>query len=334
MNTLKKTAKQLVCVLFFTTFLLSYFAEARVGGGRSFGSRGSRGFTSPRSSSFSNPSSNSSGNPYRSGTSPYGNSYSPQNQPPLGTTPQPAIPSRRSSFLSSLGAGIAGGMLGGMLARSFGWAGQGYGGGMGGGIGIFEIFLIGGLLFLLYRLFSSQNQPSASSGNGAEDLMRKARPFGWNPPSQQRERNLDSDQRIDPNILDITPINPELAMDLFFRIQGAWTNRDLSSVQGFLDREVTDYLGNELARLKSARQINRLENIAVRSTDVVEAWRESDREFSTVKILASLLDYTVDENTNQVLEGSKSDPVKFEEYWTFSRAIGTSQWKLSAIQQS
>jgi predicted lipid-binding transport protein (Tim44 family) len=34
-----------------------------------------------------------------------------------------------------------------------------------------------------------------------------------------------------------------------------------------------------------------------------------------------------------VVSGSKTEPVKFEEYWTFTRAIGSSDWKLSAITQ-
>ena len=50
--------------------------------------------------------------------------------------------------------------------------------------------------------------------------------------------------------------------------------------------------------------------------------------------LASLVDYTTDESGTQVLDGSRTEPVKFEEYWTFSRPVGPDSWKLSAIQQS
>jgi len=34
-----------------------------------------------------------------------------------------------------------------------------------------------------------------------------------------------------------------------------------------------------------------------------------------------------------VLEGSRTDPVKFEEYWTFARPVGPNASRLSAIQQ-
>jgi predicted lipid-binding transport protein (Tim44 family) len=53
-----------------------------------------------------------------------------------------------------------------------------------------------------------------------------------------------------------------------------------------------------------------------------------------VHILASLLDYTVDETNDQVVAGSRSTPVQFEEYWTFVRPVGSNPWKLSAIQQA
>jgi len=34
-----------------------------------------------------------------------------------------------------------------------------------------------------------------------------------------------------------------------------------------------------------------------------------------------------------VVEGSRAEPVKFEEYWTFVRPVGPNAWRLSAIQQ-
>jgi len=47
-----------------------------------------------------------------------------------------------------------------------------------------------------------------------------------------------------------------------------------------------------------------------------------------------IVDYTTDEQSGQVVDGSATDPVKFEEYWTFVRPVGPSAWRLSAIQQA
>ena len=77
-----------------------------------------------------------------------------------------------------------------------------------------------------------------------------------------------------------------------------------------------------------------VENIAVRSTDVTEAWQEAGHDYVTVRFLASLLDFTTDDSGSQVLEGSRTEPVKFEEYWTFVRPVGPNAFRLSAIQQA
>ncbi len=93
-------------------------------------------------------------------------------------------------------------------------------------------------------------------------------------------------------------------MDLFFRVQGAWTRRDLSSVRDVLAPEMRGALERDLAGLKRDGHINRLENIAVRSAEIEEAWVESGSPFVTVHFVASLLDYTVEERPGTLVSGS------------------------------
>ena len=90
----------------------------------------------------------------------------------------------------------------------------------------------------------------------------------------------------------------------------------------------------EFDTLKSKGRINRLENIAVRKVEPSEVWQETGTEYVTVLFTANLLDYTLDEKTGQVVGGDKLNPVKFQEFWTFCRDIGSTQWKLSAINQA
>jgi predicted lipid-binding transport protein (Tim44 family) len=52
----------------------------------------------------------------------------------------------------------------------------------------------------------------------------------------------------------------------------------------------------------------------------------------TAHIAASLLDYTVDDATGSVVEGSKTTPQTVEEFWTFVRPVGNNPWQLTAIQ--
>jgi len=125
----------------------------------------------------------------------------------------------------------------------------------------------------------------------------------------------------------------DTASDIFFRVQAAWMARDMSQASTSLTPEMADMLQKDCDRLRGQGRINRLENIAVRSVTVTEAWQESGQDYVTVHFLASLLDYTVDERSGQVVEGSRTEPVKFEEFWTFVRPVGPNAWRLSAIQQ-
>jgi len=62
-------------------------------------------------------------------------------------------------------------------------------------------------------------------------------------------------------------------------------------------------------------------------------WQESGQDYITASIYANLLDYTTDDTTGAVVAGSKTEPVKFEECWTFTRPVGNKPWQLSAINQ-
>ena len=126
----------------------------------------------------------------------------------------------------------------------------------------------------------------------------------------------------------------DTATDIFFRVQGAWMNRDLSSVSGFLTEEMRGIFQADIDKYLREKRINRLDNIAVRQVEPVEIWQESGKDFITVRFYANLLDYTTDETTGEVTAGSKTEPVKFEEYWTFTRPVGNNPWRLSAIAQA
>jgi predicted lipid-binding transport protein (Tim44 family) len=121
--------------------------------------------------------------------------------------------------------------------------------------------------------------------------------------------------------------------DLFFQIQAAWMRQDLEKLKPILTEEMLTAFREQLGGLKGKGQVNKLENITVRSIEMTEAWQEQGKDFITVRFLANLLDYTVDQQSGRIVEGSDSVPVKFEEYWTWVRPVGPNAWRLSAINQ-
>jgi hypothetical protein len=117
----------MAAVLFLSISVLELNADARVGGSRSLGSRGSRSYSRPASPTY-------------------------QTSQPRQATPAPGAFQQQpgGGFMRSMAGGIMGGMLGSMLFSGVAGAGAGGMGG-GGGIGLFEIALLAGLGYLVYR---------------------------------------------------------------------------------------------------------------------------------------------------------------------------------------
>ncbi len=321
-----KLAALVIAFLFFFCFILEMESLARVGGGGSMGSRGSRSFSAP-----SRPSPGPSQN-YGSPARPTPPAQQPYQQPAGG------------GFFRGMLGGIAGGFLGSMLFRSLGFGGFGDGMG-GGGIGIFEIVLLAVVLFLVYRFMKKRREaamnsayyqsaePAESTYGGSYGSSYAPTPASDAPPSATDiEQGLRYIKQMDP-YFDEQRFR-DTCMDYFFKIQGAWTARDVTTVRNLLTAEAYKAIQADVDRLISEKKFNRLENIAVRSVDITEAWQEQGQDYITVLIYANLLDYVLDEAGGQVVSGSKTDPVKFQEYWTFTRNVGSNPWQLSAINQA
>lgn len=302
----------MAAVLFLSITVLEVTAEARAGGGRSSGSRGSRSYSRPATSA--QPS---------------------QSRQQMAPAPSPFQQSAGGGFMRSLAGGMMGGLLGGMLFSSLGFAGAGGMNG-GGGIGLFEIILIGGLCYLIYRFIKKKREESApvtiNSGYQRGTVTPIPTTFEQVAPAVNEVATGIGHVRQMDSSFDEARFN-DLVMDIFFKVQGAWMNRSLDPVAGLLTDDMRQVMQEDVSRLLRDNQVNRLENIAVRKVEIAEVWQESGQDFITALIYANLLDYTTDETSGAVVAGSKTEPVKFEEYWTFTRPVGNNQWRLSAISQ-
>src|SRR5262245_23767016 len=287
-------------------------AFARATGG---GSRGSRSSSAPAS-----PTTPSS--PSRSLTTPT-----------TPTTPTPAPQPSRGWFGGIMG-GLAGFALGGLLGSLL------FGGGFGGGIGLLELLLIGAGLFLLFRFMAARREAEPSyatagapyggggysggstySGAGVQEAVAET-------PSDL-DRGLGHIRSMDPSF--DPGFVADAARGLFGDVQRAVTARDMSPVSSRLTSRMYTELSAQCDQLRAARQTNRMEAMNIRRAEVTEAWQESGQDFVTVYLAGSLVDYTVDDTTGAVVAGNKT-PQEFEEYWTFTRSVGSNPWRLSAIQ--
>jgi predicted lipid-binding transport protein (Tim44 family) len=303
---------------------------ARAGRG---GSRGSRSYSAPARPSSSSPMTPS--NPSRS-----------LNQPS-----SPAAPQRPGFFGGGMMRGMMGGLagfaLGGLLGSMlFGGLGHGFGHGLGGfgGIGLLEILLIGGGLFLLFRFLRNRQaqspQPAYAGAASPASSYAEASERSWGTTGGSTVEMPGAPSDIDRGIAHIRTMDPgfdpsaiaDHTRRVYFVVQQAIGMRELVGVREYLTPEMATVLQAQCDRLRSARQTNRVERLDIRRADVSEAWQEGGQDYVTVLVAASMLDYTVDDTTGAVVEGSRTAQQEIEDFWTFTRPVGNNPWKLSAIQ--
>jgi predicted lipid-binding transport protein (Tim44 family) len=291
-------------------------AWARATGG---GSRGSRSYSAPARLSPSPVAPANPASPSR-----------PLSQP----APQP----RPGFFGGGLMSGIAGFALGGLIGSMlFG----GMGGGLGGGVGLLEILLIVGGVVLLMRMFRArQPRPEPAYAGGGASAYGATEGSTWSAggaaaeapaaPSDL-ERGIGYIRQMDPGF---DPAAFALgAQRVFVEVQDGITRRDMSALTDRLTPQEYARLQGQCDQLRGARQTNRVEQIQIRRAEPTEAWQESGQDWVTVCFNVSLVDYTVDDASGGLVDGSRT-PQEIEEYWTFTRSVGPKPWRLSAIQTS
>ena len=317
----------LFAIIGISQIALEMEADARAGGGRSGGFRGSRSYQAP-----SRPA--QPAQQRREATPP----------------PQQAgqMAPQSGGFMRGLGTAVLGGFLGSMLFSGLANAG-GFGGigGLGGsGFGLFEILLVAGIGYFLYRKFRSP--AAAATGYGTMQYQNPSsqpqtsyqRGYDYRAPESGTVQEIPSDNMVDYRSLTMMDrsFDPNqflrTAQDTFFKVQGAWNKQDSATLSRLCGTELMQTWEQELSQLRASGRQNRMENIALRSSEISEAWTESGQDFITVRLQANLLDYTVDAKSGAVVSGSDSEPIHFEEYWTFSRPVGPNTWKLTAVQQA
>ena len=233
-------------------------------------------------------------------------------------------------FGRGLLGGLAGGALGAMLFGSmFGMNGS--------GMGILPLLLLGVAGYFFYRRFVRKPAGPSSPGYGPPPSpgggFSSASQDSYMPPIQDiqgPDKGLAAVRRTDPGFDEAHFL--EVASDVFFKVQAGWMRRDLASYRHLLGEQLAkEYVGH-FRELEEKGHLNKMESIAIRKVEIVDAGSDGREDYITVLFTANLLDYTVDEHSGALVEGSMTEPVKFVEEWTWARPVGTENWLLEGIQ--
>ncbi len=250
-----------------------------------------------------------------------------------------AAPAAGGGFGRGLMGGLVGGAIGGMLFGSM------FGGG-GSGMGILPLLILGGVAFFLYRKFAKARQsagdaahapharqgvqPSSIFGGGTGNLSQTppAPPvIGGNLVDDGIRQIMETDQNFNSTYF------TEVASDVFFQVQAGWMRREIESYRHLLGEQLAREYEESFVEMHKKGHINKLESIAVRGVEIVQAGSDGREDFVTVLFTANLLDYTVDDKSGELISGSMTVPVKFQEEWTWARPTGSQNWKLEGIKE-
>jgi predicted lipid-binding transport protein (Tim44 family) len=287
--------------------------EARLGRGKSLGSRGERTYNAP-------PATNTA-----PGAAPLDRSMAPRTATAPNAMQNPGAAAAQTSRFGGLRGILMGGLFVAALGGIFGF------GALASALGfLLQFALIAGVIYLAYSFFRSRSQPAMARATGgagggrpqADILRREASVMGGGAagaaPLTIGQSDLDTFER------------------LLGEIQSAYSREDADALGERTTPEMLSYFLQEIDEQAKEGVRNEISGVKLLQGDLSEAWREGRVDYATVAMRFAIIDVTLDRKTGRVVGGDPSQPTEATELWTFRRDGGASGegWELSAIQQT
>jgi predicted lipid-binding transport protein (Tim44 family) len=288
-------------------------ADARAGGGHSFGSRGGFTYSAPPATR----------------TAPY--SAAPMER---SLTQRPSAPAYGQGAYggyrrhSGFGSALLGGFLGvGLASLLFG--------GIHGGFGliwfVIRLLILFWIVRWIWRLISGGRGFAFAGGpqGGATGGPMGGPMGGMNGPVPPQPRA--SGGYAPPPV----PIGPEdfrAFEQTLYGVQDAWSRSDLTAMARLATPEMVSYFSEQLSDYASRGAHNTVTDVRLLQGDLAQSWSEQGRDYATVAMRFSMIDVTRDAR-GTIVDGSVDEHVTATELWTFLRTRGGA-WILSAIQQA
>jgi len=298
-----------LAVLALAALLAADLAAARVGGGGSFGSRGTRTYAAP-------PATNTAPKT----AAPIEKSMTNPSAPAAGSAATGGFASRFGGLRGLLFGGlIAAGLASifgvGALASVLGFA--------------LQMLLIGGVVWLVMAFIRSRRTGEpvfASAGRGGSMPVRQP----------ERDALANGASSAGAATLSISQADLDSFERLLADIQGAYSREDTQRLGHMTTPEMLSHFSQELANNARRGVRNEVSDVTLLQGDLAEAWREPGSDYATVAMRYALRDTLIDRSSGRVVSGDAQRDEEVTELWTFRRddrdhAAG---WQLSAIQQA
>ncbi|MDS0528441.1 Tim44-like domain-containing protein [Clostridium sp. SHJSY1] len=142
-----------------------------------------------------------------------------------------------------------------------------------------------------------------------------------------RKKSLEIEKKY--NYADIK----NLIEDAFYAIQNAWMERNQDLAKEYMSENLYNKHKKQTDRMKKNKEKNIIGKFTVlETTPKFLRNQENYGESLWIHIRAELIDYTINEETNKVIDGSTYERAKFQEYWKFIKI--DDKWIVDEIKQS
>ena len=93
--------------------------------------------------------------------------------------------------------------------------------------------------------------------------------------------------------------------NLFVKLQEAWSVRDWSTIRCLESNELFEQHQRQLQGYIDNHQINKMERICVKSAKLSNFEQIGDKDILTVILESKMIDYIIDDRTQEILKGDK-----------------------------
>ena len=222
------------------------------------------------------------------------------------------------------GGGFGGSSGGGSLGSALGGAaiGSALSGGRSSGGGCCDFIFIVVIIVVIFIVVTRMRNKGGTSPTGPSDYGSPMQ--GAAPPAPVSPQGFDALRASDPNFSE--QMFYGRVNEMFLAVQKAWEARNMEPARRFLSEQQFQVLADGVGEYVRNGQINKLDSIHIDKIEPVSVSREGEADYVKVLLTATVIDYTIDERTQQIVNpgvlGDGTTPKTFQEYWTLMRKVG------------
>lgn len=114
----------------------------------------------------------------------------------------------------------------------------------------------------------------------------------------------------------------EWLKDLYCRMQDCCTKRDVEPIRPYFADSLWQQFHRQVGLLKAAHQTNHIDGISVLSVDIKGYYQDKGEDVIVAELYTRITDYTVDDETQKVISGSRTHEKYMTYEYSLSRPIG------------